>query len=86
MILHGCAWRSSKNKVLGPKTLKINSKSQIYSNNLKNNSTIHENICFPVVFLVRVTLGLFEMKSKAKAYYLFVGGSYLPGPCPLLLT
>ena len=49
MILHGFAWRNSKNKVLKPKNVKFESKSQTHPKKIQNNFKIHENICFPKV-------------------------------------
>ena len=54
MILHGFAWRSSKNTVLRSKTLKFVKESTNHITNLKNYVTYR----FSCSFLVRVTLGL----------------------------
>ena len=49
MLLHGFAWRSSKNKVLKPKTSKI----KTYQTNLKK---YFKYICFIGAFKVPCTL------------------------------
>ena len=44
MVLHGFAWRSSKNTVLRPKTLKIRPKNPDKTKNQKNTG-------FPMIYL-----------------------------------
>ena len=70
MVLHGFASRNPKHTVLIQKTKNIIPQTQKYIKYLKNNKQIFKekkkkmiiiSYCFPVVFLVRVMLGLFVL-------------------------
>ena len=75
MILHGFAWRNSKNTVLRPKTLKLDPKSQKYPKNLKNYMKIQVFTSPGVAYLIPSTVCV--NKHWSRLAFLWIAAGFL---------